>query len=47
MPQRYVTSTTQPKKVLIENLTTQVYISLIINQLQKSKHINFLTFVIN
>lgn len=47
MSQRYATSTTQPKKVSIENLTTQVYISLIINQLQTSKRITFLTFVFN
>ena len=47
MSQKYVTSTTQPKKVSIENLTAQVYILLIISQLQKSKHITFLTFVIN
>ena len=45
MSQRYVTSTTQPKKISNENLTAQTHISLIINQLPTSKRITFLTFV--
>lgn len=47
MSQRYATSTTLPKKVSIENLTTTARNPLTINQLQTSKRITFLTFVFN